>query len=103
MKRGEIWLVAAPDSPPRPHVVLTRNDAIPHLNKVLTAPLTRTRRGIPTEVDLEPNDGVRHACVVSLDNVEPIRKVFLTHRISVLSDVKMHEVCRALARATGCP
>ena len=51
MTRGEIWMFGfpAPDKA-RPVLVLTRADMIGVLNTVTVAPLTRTRRGVPSEV-----------------------------------------------------
>lgn len=50
LRRGEIWWGEAPDEKGRPYLVLTRDEAIPVLRAVLTAPVTRTVRGIATEV-----------------------------------------------------
>ncbi len=41
-------------------------------------------------------------CVLSLDNVTLVPKEFLVERICVLRGDRMHEVCEALAVATGC-
>ncbi|HEY7953217.1 MAG TPA: hypothetical protein VID70_09525 [Solirubrobacteraceae bacterium] len=45
MKRGEVWWYESPDEPPRPWVILTRDEAIDRLTKILAAPATRTIRG----------------------------------------------------------
>ena len=83
-------------------LVLSRAEAIPVLNTVTTAVLTRTIRGIPTEVRLGTDDGVPEECVVNLDNLRHVPRAFLTEPITTLSGPRMHEVCRALAIATGC-
>jgi mRNA interferase MazF len=72
------------------------------MRKVVVAYLTSTIRGIPTEVHLEPPDGVPDECVVSLDNLRTVSKSLLSEPITSLSGARMHEVCRALAIATGC-
>jgi mRNA interferase MazF len=82
--------------------VLSRDEAIPVLGKVLVAEATTTIRGIPTEVPLDEADGMPQSCVLSLDNLDRARKGALTDRITTLSPAKMHEVCEALAFATGC-
>ena len=102
MNRGEVWWVEDPDAGRRPHLILTRQPAIPVLHSVLAAPATSTVRGIPTEVPLAHEDGMPHACVVSLDNLAPIPKAFFVERICRLPGNRMHEVCVALAIATGC-
>ena len=50
VNRGEVWWAEHPDAGRRPYLVLTRQAAIPVLNRVLAVPATRTVRGIPTEV-----------------------------------------------------
>jgi mRNA interferase MazF len=100
--RGDICWVELPREGRRPVLVLTRAEAIPVLNQVLVAPLTRTIRGIPTEVRLDRDDKVPDECVVSFDNLQSAPRSLLTAPITTLSGPRMHEVCRALAIATGC-
>ncbi len=82
--------------------MLTRNEVLPVLRSVTVALLTSSIRGIPTEVRLGPADGVPKDCVVSLDNVYTFPQAFLAERIASLAGKRMHDVCRALAIATGC-
>ena len=49
--------------------VLTRDAAIGVLNAVTCAPITRTVRGIRSEVELGPEHGLPERCVISCDNV----------------------------------
>lgn len=100
--RGDIWWHEHPDETRRPYLVLHRNEVIPVLNQLLAAPLTRTRRGIPTEVDLDPSDGVPERCVVSLDNLRLVRPSLLTERLTSLEPARMHQVCTALHHAIAC-
>lgn len=65
-------------------------------------PMTRTIRGIETEVQLDETDGMPKPCVLSLDNTFLAEKIYLTQRITELGTGKMQEVCAALARATAC-
>src|SRR4051812_117401 len=67
--RGEIWWHEAPDESRRPYLVLTRDAGIPVLNQLLAVPVTRTIRGIPTEVRLDEVDGLPAECVLTLDNL----------------------------------
>lgn len=83
-------------------MILTRSEAIPVLNRVLVAPITRTIRGIPTEVRIDQADGMPEECVASFDNVLQVSRAFVSKPITTLSGPRMHEVCRALAIATGC-
>ena len=100
--RGEIWWAEAPDEQPRPYLILTRDEAIPVLNKVLAAAVTRTVRGIPSEVALGPSEGLKTECAASMDNIAPIRKSYLVRRIGALSRRRRHELCEALSAAVDC-
>lgn len=82
--------------------MLTRAEAIPVLRQLIVAPLTKTIRGIPTEVRLGKDDGMQGECVISFDNVQATSRRLLSDPITSLSGARMHEVCRALAIATGC-
>jgi mRNA interferase MazF len=86
----------------RPACVLTRQEAIPVLQRVTVAPATRTVRSIPTEVELDRDDGMPERCVLSLDNIRTVPKAQLAERITRLSPTRLEEVCTALDRALGC-
>ena len=49
--------------------VLTRDAAIGVLTAVACAPITRTIRGIRSEVAIGPEQGLPEPCVISCDNV----------------------------------
>ena len=83
-------------------LILTRDEAINVLSRVLAAPATGSARDIPTHVHLDDADGMPEPCALSLDNVGPILKSHLTRRITSLGPAKMSEVCRALNYATSC-
>ena len=102
MTRGDICWTELPEGGRRPVLVLTRAEAIPVLRQVIVAPLTKTIRGIPTEVRLGKDDGMPAECVISFDNVQATSRRLLGNPIVSLSGARMHEVCRALAIATGC-
>lgn len=102
MNRGDVFWLEAPEEGRRPVCVLTRQAALPVLRNVLVAMVTRTRRGIPTEVHLDETDGMPVDCAISLDNLRTVPQALLTHRITRLPAGRMHEVCIALDRAAGC-
>ena len=83
-------------------MILTRNEAIGRLNKLVVAPTTGKIWGIPSEVEVSPKEGMPHDSVVNLDNTALARKFELTERITELGPAKMDAVCRALAHATSC-
>jgi len=102
VNRGEGWWVERPEVARRPHLVLTRDAAIPFLNSVIAVPATRTIRGIASEVELGPADGMPDRCVLSLDNTRVIAKSLFVEPICTLAPERMASVCRALDHATGC-
>jgi mRNA interferase MazF len=102
VNRGGICWTEVPDEGRRPALILTRSEAIPVVRKVTVAFLTTRIRDIPTEVRLGAEDGLPKECVVSLENLRHISRSVLGEPIASLSGPRMHEVCRALAIATGC-
>jgi mRNA interferase MazF len=98
--QGDIWWAEAEDKR-RPVLVLTRSEAIPVLTWIVVAPVTRTIRGIPTEIPLDAEHGVDVPCAAAFDNIQPIRKTFLTERIGSLP-APQHSVCGALAALADC-
>ncbi|MFN8223770.1 MAG: type II toxin-antitoxin system PemK/MazF family toxin [Gaiellales bacterium] len=102
MRRGEVWWVERPGAGARPHLILTRDAVIDVVTSVLGVPATRTVRGIASEVELGPDDGMPDGCVLSLDNTRVLQKVYFRERICTLGPEPMARVCRALAHATGC-
>lgn len=102
MTRGEVWWMEHPALGRRPVCILTRAEAVPVLARVLVALATTRIRGIRTEIELGPEDGMPRECVVSLDNLRLVQKGLLTERITVLSPVQMARLCEGLRFATGC-
>jgi mRNA interferase MazF len=102
VNRGEIWWAEHPEAGRRPYLVLTRQAAIPVLERVVAVPATRTIRDIPTEVKLDEDDGMPEPHALSFDNITTMPKALLTTRISRVSVEKLEEICRALRAATAC-
>jgi len=99
--QGEVWWAEAEDKR-RPVLVVTRDEAIPVLRWITVAPVTRTVRGIPTEVALGPEHGLPDPCAAAFDNVQPIRRTFLTERVGELAPGEREEICRALRALSDC-
>ena len=64
--------------------------------------MTRTVRGIPTEVSLGPDDGMPTECTASLDNLRVVPKANLVERVCTLQPVRLAEACAALRAAVNC-
>jgi mRNA interferase MazF len=102
MQRGEVWFAATPGGD-RPVLVLTRDPVADRIGSVVVAALTRTVRGLVSELDLTPeDDGVPSTCVVNFDNVHTLPRDRFRRRVTLVSPARMAQACRTLAAATGC-
>jgi mRNA interferase MazF len=88
--------------PSRPVLILTRSSAIPYLSRVTVAPITSTIRGVPSELVLGPEDGMKQSCAANLHDVVTVGQQGLGRRLTQLGPRRMREVCTALAFALGC-
>lgn len=103
LERGEIRLFRFP--PPdkhRPVLILTRGSVLDYLSRVTVAPITSTARGVPSEIALGTEDGMKQPCVVNFHNVMTVPREGLGRRLSQLRGPRLREVCEALAFALGC-
>jgi len=101
--RGDVRLYQfAPPDKKRPVIVLTRDSAIAYLSTVTVAPITSTIRGVPSEVVLNEEDGMKAPCAVNLHNAVTISQNRLGRRVAQLSSWRMREVCAALRFSLGC-
>jgi mRNA interferase MazF len=101
--RGDVRLYQfAPPDKKRPVVVLTRDSAIAYLSTVTIAPITSTIRGVPSEVVLNEEDGMKARCAVNLHNAVTISQNRLGRRVAQLSSRRLREVCAALRFSLGC-
>jgi mRNA interferase MazF len=102
MQRGEIWFAATPGGD-RPVLVLTRDPVADRIGSVVVAALTRTRRGLVTEVVLTAAaDRLPSDCVVNFDNLHTLPRSTFRRRVASLSPARMAQACRALRAAAGC-
>lgn len=102
MRRGEIWFAATPGGD-RPILILTRDPVAERIGSVVVAALTRTRRGLVSELELTTaHDGVPTDCVVNFDNLHTLARETFRRRITTLSPARLADACTTLAAATGC-
>ncbi len=83
-------------------VVLTRDSAIGYLSTVTVAPVTSTIRGVPSEVLLTEDDGMKRPCAVNLHNAVTVSQDRLGKRVARLGPLRMREICGALRFSLGC-
>jgi mRNA interferase MazF len=99
-RQGEIWW-AETEEKRRPVLVVTRSEAIEVLTGIVVAPISRTVRGIPTEIHLGLDDGLGIECAASFDNLQPILRSALTERVGTLG-TRTQEICGALSALADC-
>ena len=102
MNRGEIrWYTFRLPDKRRPVLILTRNDVLSRLNEIIVAPITRTVRGISTEVFLDSSDGMPVACALNFDHVALAQRERIGPVITTLRSDRWPEVRNALLIACG--
>lgn len=102
MKRGEIrWYTFALPDKRRPVLILTRNEVIDHLNEIIVVPVTRTIRGLATEVVLTPDDGMLVASALNFDHIALAQRQRIGALLCNLPEERWAEVRRALTIACG--
>ncbi|MES1205340.1 MAG: type II toxin-antitoxin system PemK/MazF family toxin [Pseudomonadota bacterium] len=102
MRRGEVWWADLP--PPagnRPVVVLTRDSVLDSIDGIVAVLVTRTIRGLPTEVSLGRRQGLPIRCVANLDNILTIPRLRFKRLMGSCDSTKIDEMDRALCLALG--
>jgi mRNA interferase MazF len=86
----------------RPVVVLSREDAIAVLHTVMVAPVTSTIRGIPSEVVIGTDEGLKHTSAINLDHVQTVEQSRLLRHLGRVRGEPLARLCQALAVAFAC-
>jgi mRNA interferase MazF len=77
VSRGEVWWYEPPDLKRRPALIMTREEAVGSLSELFVVLATTNIRGLDTEVELGPDDGMPRACVLNADHIDAADKAFL--------------------------
>jgi len=93
-EHGEIWWAAADNR--RPVLVVSRDDSRGARTLATVAAITRTARGLSSEVELDQRDGLPQPCVANCDELTTIAKARLIRRVGRLTGVKLIELDEAL-------
>lgn len=102
MKRGEIrWYTFRLPDKRRPVLILTRNEIIDRLNEIIVVPATRTIRGLTTEVELTPEDGMPVVCALNFDHIALAQRDRIGTVLCNLPEGRWPKVQRALMIACG--
>jgi mRNA interferase MazF len=102
LKRGEIrWYTFRLPDKRRPVLILTRNEIIDRLNEIIVVPVTRTVRGLTTEVILTSDDGMPTTCALNFDHMSLAQRNRIGVVLCTLPEARWPEVHRALLVACG--
>jgi mRNA interferase MazF len=100
MKRAEVWWAELP-SPVgnRPVVILTRDAVLHSIESIVVALVTRTVRGLPTEVAFGRRQGLPTPCVANLDNILTVPRERLKRLMGACDSQKVEELNQAIKAA----
>ena len=102
MRHGEIrWYKFIKPDKRRPVLILTRDSILEYLGEVTVAPVTSVIRNIPSEVFISKDDGMPRDCVVNCDHIQTVSKGKIGSLITLLPQIKMNSVRRAILFALG--
>jgi mRNA interferase MazF len=102
MQRGDVWFAATPGGD-RPVLVLTRDPVADRIGSVVVVALTRTLRGLVSELELTAvGDGLPSDCLANFDNIHTVPRGAFRRQVATLAPSRMAEACRVMAAATGC-
>ena len=103
MRRGDLFRVRSPSGDPkksRVFVLVARPAAIESsYSTLICAPVFTNRGGISTQVDVGPDEGLKHASTIHCDNLSSIPRSHLTDYIGTLSPAAIARLDRALRTA----
>ena len=97
MRRAEVWWAELP--PPvgnRPVVILTRDTVLHSIGSIVVTLVTRTVRGLPTEIELGRQQGLPVRCVANLDNIFTVPRHRLTRLMGACGTSKVEELNGAI-------
>lgn len=100
MKRGELYRVRHPGGDPkksRVFAVVSRPALVAsRFSTVICAPVHSQRHGLATEVDVGPDEGLKHDSAILCDALVSISKVALTDYVGALPAARISVLARAL-------
>jgi mRNA interferase MazF len=97
VRRAEVWWAELP--PPvgdRPVVILTRDAVLRSIGSIVVTLVTRTIRGLPSEVELGRQQGLPIRCVANLDNILTVPRDRLKRLMGACGTPKVGELNQAI-------
>lgn len=103
-RRGELWLVdlgepvGREQGCRRPALVISSDGWNRHAPTVVVLPLTRTRHGFPTRVEIEPAaaNGLRETSYARVEDMRSVSADRLVHRLGRVDEPEMSNVAHTL-------
>jgi len=100
MNRGDVWIIKlGGKAGTRPVVVLTRQNVIEFLNKVVVAEITTKGKGYPTEVFIDQKANLPKPSFVQADNIHTVPKKNLEKYFGTLDFDTMLEISKKVVLA----
>jgi mRNA-degrading endonuclease toxin of MazEF toxin-antitoxin module len=100
MNRGEVWLIdLGGQIGTRPVLILTRQNVLKYLNKVIVAEITTQGKGYPTEIVINQTANFPKPSFVQADNLHTVPKVRLKKFLGALNSETMIEVSQKVVLA----
>ena len=100
IRRGNLYRLRKPGEDPkraRVFVVVSRPALVTsQFSTVICAPVYSQRRGLATEIDVGPDEGLKHASAILCDGLVSLLKRNLTDYVGALSASKLEALSRAL-------
>ena len=106
MRRGELYRVERPHArePKRFRVfaIVSRQALVDsRFSTIVCAPVYSARHGLTTQVDVGPDEGLRHDGSVHCDELVSLRKTQLTRCVGSLGPARLRRLDTALTAALG--
>ena len=106
MRRGELYRVQRPHAREpkrfRVFVVVSRQALIDsRFSTIVCAPVYSARHGLTTQVEVGPDEGLRHDSSVHCDELVSLPKARLTRYFGSLGTAKLRQLDTALIAALG--
>lgn len=82
----------------RPGLIISGDGWNQHASTCTVLPVTRTRHGLPTRVELEPtpDNGLQETCYARCEDIRAVSQERLVHRLGVVDAIVQSSVARTL-------
>jgi len=100
MNRGEVWLIDLGGRVgTRPVLILTRQNVLQYLDKIIVAEITPQGKGYPTEIFINQKANLPKPSFVQADNLHTVSKNRLIKFLGALNPETMLEVSQKVVLA----